>query len=70
MAWDVKAVESRNVAFGQGALRYGLFGYGGQGLVRPVVISSVTVWRVKAVKARRLSAGRGEFRLVTAVTEW
>ena len=31
MAWDVKAVESRNVAFGQGALRYGLFGYGGQG---------------------------------------
>ena len=41
---------------------------GGLGWVRPVEISSVTVWRVKAVKAGQLSAGRGEVRLVKAVT--
>ena len=40
---------------------------GGLGWVRPVEISSVTVWRVKAVKAGQLSAGRGEVRLVKAV---
>ena len=42
---------------------------GGLGWVRPVEISSVTVWRVKAVKAGQLSAGRGEVRLVKAVME-
>jgi len=42
---------------------------GGLGWVRPVEISSVTVWRVKAVKTGQLSAGRGEVRLVKAVME-
>jgi hypothetical protein len=47
-----------------------MLGQGGLGWVRPVVISSVTVWRVKAVKAGQFSAGRGEVRLVKAVEIW